>query len=110
MTARDPRFLLAAILLLGYYAIILTIVFQGKPLVNPDIVKDGMIVLGPPVGAVFSALFRTDATDEKRAENTGDAFKAIAAAQASPAPNVTLTPGQSATVAATPDANSTDGV
>lgn len=107
MTAATQRFVLAAILLFGYYAIILTIAWQRSPIMNPDIVKDGMIVLGPPIGAVFGALFRTDATDERRADNTGKALDAITATAAasgtpSPVPAAVIAPGETATIAAAP--------
>lgn len=100
----DQRMWLAYLFVAGYFGVIFAVVFIDKPLANGDLVKDWMIVLGPPVGAIVGALFRSDRVDEQRAQNTSDAFAAITATANSTTPpaSVTLDPGQSATVAAAP--------
>lgn len=102
----DQRMWLAYLFTTGYFGVIFATVFHDTPLANADLVKDWMIVLGPPVGAIVGALFRTDRVDDQRAQNTSDAFKAItAAANAGTTPPTTiLQPGEAAVAAPVPPA------
>jgi hypothetical protein len=54
---------------------------------NIDLIRDAMLTLGPPVGLIVGAMFRSDAREERATENTGKmaaAIKATAEATAVP--------------------------
>lgn len=114
---RDPMFrwdtktLIGLLFLVGYYGIVFIFMFYEVPDKNQEMVSDSLLVLGPGVGLILGAIFRTDATDVRATENTGKAFEAIkVAAQAGtgngaggPSPDVLLQPGETAQADPTPD-------
>lgn len=75
----DARLAIGALFIVGYYASIWIVGFKPMPVENVALIKDAMLQLGPPVGVIVGALFRSDRNDEKRTENTKAAFDAIAA-------------------------------
>lgn len=82
----DPRMWIGALFIVGYYAVIVILAFVGIPEKNGNLINNAMLQLGPPVGVIIAALFRTDKTDEKRADNTGKALDAITASANAAAP------------------------
>lgn len=92
---RDNRMLVGLLFFVGYYALV-TMLMVGRELPpgNETQVKDAMLVLGPVVGVIAQALFRTDVKDEIATQNTGEFARAItrqaeattAAAATMPAP------------------------
>lgn len=91
----DVRVLIGALFFAGYYFLVYRLLStQAIASENAPLVRDAMLVLGPPVGAIVNALFRTDARDEQATLNTGEAFRAqraqaeatVAAAATTPAP------------------------
>lgn len=108
---RDTRMLVGSLFFAGYY-IMIFVIMQGKaiPVDNASLVKDGLLVLGPIVGMIAQALFRTDVKDQIATENTGEFARAttaqaqatIAAAAGTPA-TVDASQGahEAATMAAT---------
>lgn len=96
---RDIRQFIGFAFLVGYYVMVYQFTRGGLPKENIDLIRDAMLTLGPPIGIIIGAMFRTDRTDEQRADNTGAAFRAVeAAAQAGTTglPDVTLKPGETA--------------
>lgn len=87
----DARMWIGALFIFGYYVIVIVLAFQGVPEKNGNLINNALLQLGPPVGLIIGALFRTDKTDETRAANTGKALDAINTAQAANAPPVTTT-------------------
>lgn len=75
----DARMWIGALFIFGYYAIVVILAFQGVPEKNGNLINNAMLQLGPPVGIIIGALFRTDKADEQRASNTGKALEAITA-------------------------------
>lgn len=100
---KDTRLIIGAGFIALYYASLWVIGFRAMPPANVALIKDAMLQLGPPIGIIIGALFRSDALDEKRAETTRAAFDAVTAtaqaATTSPAPDVTLQPGETAQAA-----------
>lgn len=96
----DPRMIIGALFLTGYYGVVFALAFFAIPQENGDLINNAMLQLGPPVGIIIGALFRTDKTDEKRADNTNAAFQAITAtanaSSSSPVPDHMLKPGETA--------------
>jgi hypothetical protein len=82
---------IGALFIFGYYSVVVVLAFHGVPETNGNLINNAMLQLGPPVGLIIGALFRTDKTDEKRAENTGKALDAINAAQGSSGSTTTTT-------------------
>jgi hypothetical protein len=77
---RDLRMLIGTLFFVGYYALVLTMM-RGRaiPADNVTMVKDAMLVLGPVVGMIAQALFRTDVKDELAVQNTGLGYNAMRA-------------------------------
>lgn len=71
---------IGALFITGYYASVWLLGVVELPAANAPLVKDALLQLGPPVGAIIYALFRTDRLDEQRVANTGSAFAAVEAA------------------------------
>lgn len=96
----DPKLILGALFIACYYGTLWVIGFRLMPPDNVGLIKDAMLQLGPPIGIIIGALFRTDRLDEKRAETTQTALQgareAVAAVTAQNAPNVMLKPGETA--------------
>ncbi len=100
---RDIRQFIGFAFLAGYYAMVWRFLDlrDALPEANLSLIRDAMLTLGPPVGLIVGAMFRSDLRDEQAAANTGQAFRAIeAAAQAGGVqPDVTLKPGETAQAA-----------
>ena len=78
---RDTRQLVGVLFFAGYYALIWRFMSaKGIPADNVSLIKDAMLILGPVIGAIGQALFRSDVRDEIAANNTGEAFRANRAA------------------------------
>lgn len=74
---RDIRMLVGTLFFAGYYALVWRMMSgRGIPADTITLVKDAMLVLGPVVGMIAQALFRTDSKDEMATQNTGEAFRA----------------------------------
>ncbi len=96
---RDIRQFIGFAFLAGYYLVVFRFATTNIPEGNVDLVRDAMLTLGPPIGIIIGAMFRSDRTDEQRADNTGAAFRAVEAAAAAGTtglPDVTLKPGETA--------------
>lgn len=77
---RDTRMLVGVLFFLGYYILVYTLLKRVVPAENGPLVRDAMLVLGPVIGAIGQALFRSDVRDEIATQNTGEAFRANRAA------------------------------
>jgi hypothetical protein len=77
---RDTRMGVGVLFFLGYYILVYAILRVAIPAENAGLVRDAMLVLGPVIGAIGQALFRTDLKDEIATQNTGEAFRANRAA------------------------------
>lgn len=73
---RDSKMLVGVLFFLGYYVLVFAILRVAIPAENAPLVRDAMLVLGPVIGAIGQALFRTDIKDEIATQNTGEAFRA----------------------------------
>ena len=90
----DVRMLVGTLFFVGYYVLLWRLMsVRGIPADNVGLIKDAMLVLGPIVGVIAQALFRSDVKDEIATQNTGEFARAsakqaeatIAAAATSPA-------------------------
>lgn len=104
---RDPMFrfdtktLIGFGFLAGYYALVWRLMGASDiPEKTLGLVRDAMLTLGPPVGVIVGAIFRSDIRDEQATANTARAFEAVkAAAEAggtTASPDVVLQPGETA--------------
>lgn len=83
--SRDIRQFIGFAFLAGYYVIVWQFIRDAIPAPNIGLVRDAMLTLGPPVGLIVGAMFRSDAREERATDNTAKAFDAITAtAQAAP--------------------------
>lgn len=73
----DTRMLVGVLFFLGYYVLVYQLLIKIVPEPNAPLVRDAMLVLGPVVGAIGQALFRSDVRDEIQASNTGEGFRAM---------------------------------
>lgn len=73
----DNRMLLAGLLFLGYYTLIFVLLKYAIPEKNEPLVRDALLVLGPVIGGIGVAIFRTDLRDELQTQNTGEGFRAL---------------------------------
>lgn len=74
---RDTRQLIGVLFFAGYYALIWRMMSaRDIPPDNLTLIKDAMLILGPVIGAIGQALFRTDAKDEMSTQNTGEFARA----------------------------------
>jgi len=78
-TAFNGRAVIAFGFLAGYYLMVYRFMRDTIPTENIPLVRDAMLVLGPAVGLIVGAIFRSDARDDQAAVNTGEAFKAMGA-------------------------------
>ena len=92
---RDIRQLIGFAFLAGYYVMVWQFARAAIPAENKDLIRDAMLTLGPPVGLIVGAMFRSDAREEQATRNTATAFEAIKAAS-STQPDVVLKPGETA--------------
>lgn len=76
---RDIRQFIGFAFLAGYYWMVYRFSMQPLPSDNLDLIRDAMLTLGPPVGLIVGAMFRSDAREEQATDNTGRAFQAITA-------------------------------
>lgn len=81
---RDIRQFIGFAFLGGYYWMVWQFTQGELPEGNLDLIRDAMLTLGPPIGIIIGAMFRTDAREEQATANTGAAFKAIEAASKGP--------------------------
>lgn len=75
---RDTRQFVGVLFFAGYYFIVYSLLRFDIPGANEPLVRDAMLVLGPVVGAIGQAIFRSDVKDEIATNNTGEAFRATA--------------------------------
>lgn len=77
--ARDIRQFIGFAFLAGYYLMVWRFLDMrdAVPETNLALIRDAMLTLGPPVGLIVGAMFRSDLRDEQAARNTGEAFKAV---------------------------------
>lgn len=97
----DIRQLIGAAFIFGYYFLVYRFVLTPIPEANKDLIRDAMLTLGPPIGLIVGAMFRSDAREEQATVNTGkfaDALKEQAKAT-NPTPDVVLQPGDTAVAA-----------
>lgn len=97
----DYRVLVGVLFFIGYYLLVYALTRAALPAENAPLVRDAMLVLGPVVGAIGQALFRTDKRDEIAASNTGEAFRA----QRAQAEATTATAAAVVATAAQPEGN-----
>jgi hypothetical protein len=96
---RDIRQLIGFMFIAGYYVLVYKFMTANIPAENTGLIRDAMLTLGPPIGLIVGAMFRSDAVQEQAAVNTGEAFKAIKASAEAPASkpaDVLLEPGETA--------------
>lgn len=94
----DIRQLIGASFIFGYYYLVYRFVLTPIPAENKDLIRDAMLTLGPPIGLIVGAMFRSDAREDQATKNTGtmiETFKEQAKA-ANTAPDVILQPGETA--------------
>lgn len=97
----DIRQLIGAAFIFGYYFLVYRMATNIIPELNKDLIRDAMLTLGPPIGLIVGAMFRSDAREEQATVNTGkfaDALKEQAKAT-NPVPDVLLAPGETAQAA-----------
>lgn len=73
---RDIRQFIGFAFLAGYYVLVWQFALRTVPLPNVGLIRDAMLTLGPPVGLIVGAMFRSDARDEQATRNTGIALEA----------------------------------
>lgn len=61
----------------GYYVVVFMLIGREVPAPNSGLIRDALLVLGPPVGVIVGAMFRSDVKDEIAAQNTGEGFRAL---------------------------------
>lgn len=94
----DIRQLIGFAFIAGYYFLVYQFTLGSVPTENKDLIRDAMLTLGPPIGLIVGAMFRSDAKEEQAALNTGkfaDAIKEQAKAT-TPTADVILQPGETA--------------
>lgn len=97
----DGKLILGALFFLGYYALVFGFAFRDVPAANVGLLRDAMLVLGPPVGAIVNAIWRNDRRDEEATRNSGEAFRAVRAqAEATAAAAVAGTGGDPSAIGA----------
>lgn len=76
---RDIRQFIGFSFLLGYYVMVWRFIDlrASLPEANLSLIRDAMLTLGPPVGLIVGAMFRSDLRDELATENTGAGFRAV---------------------------------
>jgi len=82
--ARDIRQFIGFAFLAGYYVMVYRFSSGSVPAGNLPLIRDAMLTLGPPVGLIVGAMFRSDAREEQATANTAKAFDAITAATSTP--------------------------
>ena len=92
MNGRDwfsERILFGLLFIVGYLAIIVISMFLSMTPDQRSMAHDGLLVLGPIVGAIAAAIWRTDKTDKQAAESiTGLTAAVNTAMTLPPAPTV----------------------
>lgn len=100
----DVKAFIGLLFLAGYYVMVWRFQTRDLPPANLDLIRDAMLTLGPPVGIIVGALFRSDVRDEQATQNTGKFAEAMqeqakatkAAAESTPAPANGNAPGAGA--------------
>lgn len=109
---RDIRQFIGFAFLGGYYWMVYQFSQRALPAENLDLIRDAMLTLGPPVGLIVGAMFRSDAREEQATENTGKAFSAVEAAAkagSNPGGGDAAAAGQEVAEAASDKANEISG-
>jgi hypothetical protein len=75
----DTKTLIGFGFLLGYYVLIFRFSLAAVPVENAGIIRDAMLVLGPPVGMIVGAIFRETAADAAARASSGAALRTLAA-------------------------------
>lgn len=73
----DWRMFIGFAFFAGYYLVVFSLMRMEVPGTNGPLVRDALLVLGPPVGVIVGAMFRSDVRDEIAATNTGEGFRAM---------------------------------
>lgn len=73
----DVRMFVGFSFLAGYYIMVLRFMDAIIPEQNIPLVRDAMLVLGPAVGLIVGAMFRTDVRDEQATANSGKFADAV---------------------------------
>ena len=74
----DTKTLIGFGFLAGYYFLVWQIMVASDiPDKTIGLVRDAMLTLGPPVGVIVGAIFRSDIRDEQQTANTARAFEAV---------------------------------
>lgn len=82
----DGKIVLAAIFIIGYFLLVLRLTDRSLPAENVELVKDALLVLGPPIGLIFHALFRTTAAEERVEARSTDTLKTAIETPGAPVP------------------------
>lgn len=83
----DGRMMIAAVFILGYYAVVWRMMSKPLPAGNVEMVKDSLLVLGPAIGVIVGALFRNTLSDERMdSRRSTELHTAIVTPTAQPAP------------------------
>jgi hypothetical protein len=73
----DSKLLAAVMFFAGYYVLVFILAQRSTPAANVALVRDSLLVLGPAIGVIVGATWRTDQRDEQQARNTGEGFRAL---------------------------------
>lgn len=85
----DGKVVLAAVFIIGYYGLVFGMSSRALPKENIEIVRDAMLTLGPPIGVIVGALFRSTGAEERR-----EALRSTELQAAITAPSATATPAE----------------
>ena len=77
---RDIRQFIGFVFLIAYYGVVFVFIMRAVPSANVDLIREAMLQLGPPIGIIIAAMFRSDMRDEQATANTASAFRAVEAA------------------------------
>ncbi len=98
---RDIRQFIGAAFIFGYYFLVYKITQIELPKANEALFRDALLTLGPPIGAIIGAMFRSDARDEQATVNSGKLIDTMKEqAKAVGKPDMVLEPGDSAQIEA----------
>lgn len=76
----DGRTFLGGVLIASYMFLVNRLIDKGSPIPNAELVKDQLLVLGPMVGIIAGAIWRSTASEERRADALTGTVQTIAAA------------------------------
>jgi hypothetical protein len=75
----DAKTLIGAGFIFGYYALVFAFMRSDIPAASLPLVRDSMLVLGPPVGAIVNSIFRESSSDVVARASSGAALRTLAA-------------------------------